>query len=546
MDLDEGKDKVYVNLNIQYNPKLGFTSNASANFNFIKPIIDRGGNYQVTVTDMQVDTKGIPLFMAEYYRRQKYQKVIPRETAYFHELDSFITLNYWVQFIDNGLRQEQVYLRKPTSAPQLSVDFVLKQYYVYDNEHVNAYIYSHQEFIDMVNIAIENAIPSKYRRQNACGYVIRNNRLVFVIQNMELYRRLAGFEYPRLQLFFSPSLYQYLGIGLPSIQNVLYWEYSYLPHLREKDITHYYSMMQQDAMLQCWNSCKAIVCYSHDLPIAEEIFPTANAYTELTHYEDTDTTIGTRYRTPNVTKKILYVHYIDYNKVRTLANGITVHNVCVDSGLKIDVEKTLPLQKFDINIGWMDTYGNLFPIKLTNGSCCNVRLCFTRKIVQDHFDYTRPKTIANNVIQQTNNNVTYNEDDDYTLDDENNDNVNTNEETKERLYHEITPVQMTADDIVPNVHENVEELPHIDPYANVVTPMIDMNEVLPIIDTTNVVTPPLIAADDNEEQQQSEIILPPLTPQEQTDDVVDEREQFYRDQAEALRQINEFNKNLFN
>ena len=53
------------------------------------------------------------------------------------------------------------------------------------------------------------------------------------------------------------------------------------------------------------------------------------------------------------------MHYIDYTRIRTLVNSIVVHNMCIDGGLKIDVEKTLPIDKIDIHLGWFDAYSNL-------------------------------------------------------------------------------------------------------------------------------------------------------------------------------------------
>ena len=68
--------------------------------------------------------------------------------------------------------------------------------------------------------------------------------------------------------------------------------------------------------------------------------------------------------------------------------------MCIDGGLKIDVEKTLPIDKIDIHLGWFDAYGNLHPLRLTYGACCNVRLCFTRKTVHENYDYVKHDGVA--------------------------------------------------------------------------------------------------------------------------------------------------------
>ena len=92
MDFDEGRDKVYVNLNIQHNLK-SFYTNASVTYKFLRPIIDKGGNYQVSVADMQVDTRNIPLFMAEFYRQQKYDGYYPPYQSLQSMMDSRIILD---------------------------------------------------------------------------------------------------------------------------------------------------------------------------------------------------------------------------------------------------------------------------------------------------------------------------------------------------------------------------------------------------------------------------------------------------------------------
>lgn len=75
MDPDEGKDKFYININVQHNPSSGFSSEANARYKFGKPLIGKSGNFQVCVTDMQVDTKAVPLFVAEYVKTREYSSL---------------------------------------------------------------------------------------------------------------------------------------------------------------------------------------------------------------------------------------------------------------------------------------------------------------------------------------------------------------------------------------------------------------------------------------------------------------------------------------
>lgn len=539
MDCDKDKDKVYVNLNIQYHLDEGFSSRAAADYFLIDPIVNRAGNYQVSVTDLQVDTKSIPLFICEY-KTERNESVAPAWSMQAQGPNNFITMNYWVQVIDNFQKQNPVYLRKPVVIPQLPLKKTYNDLYRYANDNTNAYIYSHQEFIDMVNAAIDDALPAQYRRSCACGYVIRNGRLVFLIQNAELYRRLAGYHPRRLQILFSPSLFQYLGVGFPTMTETSYWEYSYIVHLQEKSETsyQYYSLVQSVSNLQSWHACKAIIVYSQNMPIAEEVFPTASVGAELTHYENLPMSVSYKYNTKELGMKVLYVHYIDYNKVKSLVNGITVHNSCVDNGIRIDMEKSLPLQKVDIKIGWIDNYGNLFPLKLTYGSTCNVRLCFTRRNVVEHYDYTK----VNDGVQHLPYLITAESDSEYDVDndyDEDNgsyvvveDDDDMEDETKEGLYNlEPKKLEMitTADDILPNPDADDDfEVVEIDPMN--VTPIINKYEeeedVLPEVINEVVASPKL------EPEEEKEV------------EPAQGKEDFYKKQQELIKQILDFNNFL--
>lgn len=530
MDFDEGKDKVYVNLNIQHDPKKNFFTNASETYKFLRPIIDKGGNYQVSVTDMQVDTRAIPLFMAEFFRRQTYDGYYPPEHSLHSAMDSRIILDYWVQCMDNLNLGEKVYLKKPIKVHQKAYTQVLGKGYLFENETKNAEIHTHQEFIDMVNAAIEQALPSRFRNCCACGFLIRNGKLVFLVQNVELYKDLL-WPNKKIRIQFSRSLYPYLGIGFPVTQiNASYWEYNFLLHIQDKLDYKYYSLVQTESTLQSWNSCKAIVCYSLDLPISDEIFPTLSASTELNHYYEYDHPLIQKYGTQEIYKKILYVHYIDYNKVKTLGNGIVIHNACIDSGVKIDVEKALPIEKFDINLAWMDNFGNLFPIKLGYGGCCNVRLCFTRKYKQEHYDYTQASNIGKYLSAYVPPSI--NDEDDTNVESMEGieqdppiplTGIEIDEDSKQALYAPERTAYTELDDNIIN-----------DPFT--ATPQVE--NVVPIItfDNSDVKTPQELEEEPEPEPEAptEEVQQPPL----------DEKEEFYRRQDEIFKQYIEFNNSL--
>lgn len=394
-DLDEGKDKIYMNLSIHY-ASSAFSSLAAGNFNLLQPVVDHGGNFQLTITDIQVDTRLIPLFIAELREYQEYQYLYPSEMTPNNGLDTWIYLNYWVQMGKGGEYGERVYLKKKVVKQMKSTFMKERGKYAYDNSDKNLYIYSYQEFLDMVNEAIYEALPSNCRTRNACGFIIRKNKLVFLIQNDTIFNEVTKSKVNRLEIRFSYSLFQYLGVGFPIVNEYPAWKLSFS---RELSYEHqYYALVQNESSLPSWNCCKAIVVYSHNFPVSEEIFPTLEIKNDLTHYSTQDYNIKYVYGTSELKKKIIYIYYIDYNKHKTLTNGISDHNNNIENGIKIDLEKALPINKFDINIGWLDCYGNLFPLELPHGGCCNIRMCFSRRANIDYFDYTNFNNI-NHMIQ---------------------------------------------------------------------------------------------------------------------------------------------------
>lgn len=384
-DLDLGKDKLYMNLNIQY--KTGnYSSRASEEFNLLQPIIDHGGNFQMTVTDMQIDTRLVPLFIAEIKDYQEYGTLIPYSGGNAVGNNTYIELNYWVK-VDQGMSYgEAIYLKKPIYRTMSAMGTVGEKKYYYNNNHKDLYIYSYQEFLDLVNVAIQNALPPKYRNRGCCGFAIQRDKLIFLIQDMGLYSDMQRNRTYPLEIWFSESLFQYLGVGFPVIHNGICWKFTFP---ETGTLTNsYFALIQNEPGLQHWNGCKAIIVYSRNLPIAEEVFPTIDIHMELTHYSNPQYQIRNRYTTSEIKNKIIYSHYIDYSKIRSLINGITVHNTNVENGLKIDLEKALPIRKFDINVGWVDNFGNLFPLELPYGGCCNIRVCFSRRQVSQYYDYT--------------------------------------------------------------------------------------------------------------------------------------------------------------
>lgn len=519
MDLDEGKDKFYININVQHDPTNGFSSEADVRYKFDRPLIDKSGNYQVCVTDMQVDTKNVPLFIAEFQKTQEKDILRDRDDMLKTLTNRDVKLNYWVMCYANYVNGEKVYLKKPvrlTMSPWLKEE---DKKYQYENNNQNAFIYSHQEFLDMINIALDAALPDDYRGKSICGFIIRNERLMFIVQDYNLYLRLTGQDAKIFKIYFSNSLYQYIGVGFPVINRISYWEYDFVPSVaKQAQVPFYYTLSQTESTLQSWNGCKAIVCYTKDLPIAEEVFPTTVVKPHLSHYGSSVDSVDSHYSLGKGDKKILFVHYIDYNRIKTLSNGIVVHNMCIDDGLKIDLDKTLPIDTFDVHIGWMDSYGNLFPLRLTYGSCCNVRLCFTRKKVVENYDYTKgPGTLPMGYIPYSTDYYYYDPQPPEMM-------QQPVDDTKQSLYY--TPSMDT---------ELQQQLLQEQPPP----------PQLPVEPLTLFANHLQELAEQQQQQQEQAVVAEPVIPTEEViPPLLDEKEQFYQRQQEILNQYKEFNNKL--
>lgn len=540
-DFDESKDKIYMNLNIQYAPNL-VSSLASGDFNLIKPVVDHGGNFQLTVTDIQIDTRLIPLFIAELKQYQDYETLYPYGMASKLNgyMDTYFQLNYWVQIGFSSYLSEKIYLRKRVLQTSKAKSQNGKKEYVHDNNNRELYIYSYQEFLDLVNDGIYRAMPTDYQARGNCGFIIRNGKLMFVIQNANLFEVMKRNRISRLEIQFSPSLFQYLGTGFPIQNRTTYWTFDITEF--ENFNNQYYALIQNELCLQSWNCCKAIVIYSRNFPVAEEIFPTLELSDDVAHYRASRYSMRHIYNTAELKKKIIYIHYIDYTKTRTLANGISEHNICVDNGIKIDLEKALPVNKFDINVGWLDCYGNLFPLELPYGGCCNIRLCFSRKYNREMYDYRNIYNLANTVYPYLNNdeNVMFN----YTpsmdmqvntwtpsystipiipAENENIEYLPKSPEYQEGTIENIEPViPLLPEDVI---NEDIGEIPPITPIAPITSTIpLDLNtEKIPEEEEN-------MEIDDNNNQEQNE----------EVDHGLNEEEDFYNKQNGIMNKFKNF------
>ena len=280
--------------------------------------------------------------------------------------------------------------------------------------------------------------------------------------------------------------------------------------------------------MQSWNGCKAIVCYTKDLPVVDEVFPTTAVQPHLAHYGNSDS-VDSHYILGKGDKKILFVHYIDYSRIRTLSNGIVIHNMCVDDGLKIDLDKTLPIDTFDIHFGWIDSYGNLFPLKLTYGCCCNVRLCFTRKKQHENYDYTKgPNGLPQAYIPPADYGYYVTPYEAIAPGSE----MNVDENTKQGLYG-WTPSMENVPTLAPEVeqHNSPDYLP-------------DVTSEMPVEPLTLFAQHLANAVEQQlENNTQEQAVVPEVQPEEPPP-LLDEKEQFYKRQQEILEQYKQFNNNL--
>lgn len=161
---------------------------------------------------------------------------------------------------------------------------------------------------------------------------------------------------------------------------------------QNQDTTRYYlKFEQQYSTLSNWNICKAILICSSSFPIKPEFYPTLKRNNFLTHYKTTQYVDFVR----NVLKdsiysdetlvfdkastKILDVYYPMSSSGGDIRSSIIYSNDNIESGNKIDMVGGMDLENFDINLKWVDIYGNVYDLYLAPGCSVNIRLCFTRK-----------------------------------------------------------------------------------------------------------------------------------------------------------------------
>ena len=68
---------------------------------------------------------------------------------------------------------------------------------------------------------------------------------MFVVQDDSFYRRLVRTDGGCYRIYFSNSLYQYLGLGFPTISRGIYWEYDFVPSVIANKTTPFYYTLTQ-------------------------------------------------------------------------------------------------------------------------------------------------------------------------------------------------------------------------------------------------------------------------------------------------------------
>lgn len=208
-----------------------------------------------------------------------------------------------------------------------------------------------------------------------------------------------------IHVYFSKNLLKYIGFGNLKIYDD-WWEYNINSSLTTDDYaygsfedlntgTNFMNIKRVNIItfdknyLTNWNPIKAIIIGSDTLPVTEEYLPVAFKDGFLTHYK-TDNYIHAlkdmgieKTEIRDIFKKngqkILDIFYPVSTTPGDIRSTIIFSRENMEDGQTITLTQSSPIQNFNIWVKWLDTYGNLYDLRLWNGTAIDIRLCFIKK-----------------------------------------------------------------------------------------------------------------------------------------------------------------------
>lgn len=347
-------DRKYYNVVIAYNEKSNQPSYATFKNVFNQSFLDDPSKYYMSIIRFQIPTSSIPILIPEI---ENFPNTDVNKTVYEIEL----TYNGYSSGITNVIYETSNLNSQPRPITALQPNPMINPSGYY-------FIYDYRSFLDMVNKTFSIAYNNLNLELIANGQppLISNppyftyNPVTYLFSLHCPQEYLTSLATP-INIFMNYQLFTFFdGIEriFNGINNLI--QIKVINYYGTNFIAPYYIMSQQYPSLSLWNTFKAIQITSQLLPVYPEVVPIPAA-------------VQNTYNTEGVVKDFV-PFYENGPEFRTFINFRYSGSYEL-----IDLKSNAPISTIDINVYWIDRYGNKYLLEIPYNQLLTIKFVFIKK-----------------------------------------------------------------------------------------------------------------------------------------------------------------------
>ena len=380
-------DKLYYNVIINGNPSPNeYYVPAKFSVNLNNAIIKDASEYSLIVQKFKVDSESIPLFHVELLQPQP--KVINNM--------GFITKYVIYMNINGDIYSQNLIYNKPYGPQAPIIKDNGDGTVIYDNRHNMFSIYSYNDFLVMINTAINSCVSQ------ASSITGTGSTGLIDLAALEASLLSPFFEYDPIterieyffpdgyvnQLYFSRNLHPFIGEGFSTnyywnnptginekVFSINVYQFTY----NEQEVNgpqvfgdSFWVMTQEHKAISSWACINRVLFVSNSLPITKEYFPLNDTRGLLIN-------TGTEAYSKMANMSIISSFLIDSSHAGDYRTSIIFSTFELDSSDIITMPTNTDIKIIDVDVFWSDKFGNVYPLVLAEGKQIDVRLAFIKK-----------------------------------------------------------------------------------------------------------------------------------------------------------------------
>ena len=416
---------------------------ARAEIKMKEPLVDSPEEYTLSISKFKIDTSGLPFMIPEMVQPQPAQISAAGVLTPFPYTDGMVSVlglklryqgaaNGQAATTDTIVDTEEIPVvfyseeRKVTRGvpydftPMHEIEYLetqkgVNKLYI-NNTSPQCYVYSFSSFLNYVNLAIKRAYDKLTSNQNVKWKEMAHRPFFTVKENdVSFYHYVPqNNATSTISVGLNAKLFHYLDIGFPTIyRDGYYWidtsYYIYKNSPVGEIASNVYSLAWSSSnttidsvpftcytcnavipSFMRWGDVKNLLITSDQLSVAGEFIPSFEDDGFLNHtktslmieaYKDVygTTQLGDGGVFERAEEKIVEVFYPITSSAGDIRTQVIFNNQDIENGNKIDLVPGGSIQQFDINIKWMDIYGNIHPLYIPYGCNVDIRFVFSRK-----------------------------------------------------------------------------------------------------------------------------------------------------------------------